>query len=137
MGHRVAFLEKSFEKMDAKLDLLIGEVMRIKESMPELRADASRDISQLRADISKDFLGAREDMSYLKGRIEGTATVEALGQFVGHVKTLPSAESFGELRGRVDSLPTTAKLASLLGLAVAAIGIINNWPLVKSFIFGS
>ena len=88
MEHRVAFLEKSFEKMDAKLDIIIGDSARL-----------------------------REQVAYLQGKIE----------------TLPSGESFGELRGRVASLPTTAKLASLLGLAVGAIAIINNWQVVDAF----
>ncbi len=92
MEHRVAFLEKSFEKMDAKLDIIIGDSARL-----------------------------REQVAYLQGKIE----------------TLPSGESFGELRGRVASLPTTAKLASLLGLAVGAIAIINNWQVVKFFVLGS
>jgi len=92
MAHRVAFLEQSFEKMDVKLDIIIGDSARL-----------------------------REQVAYLQGKIE----------------TPPSGESFGELRGRVNSLPTTAKLASLLGLVVGAIAIINNWPIVKLFILGS
>lgn len=92
MEHRLAFLEKAFEKMDAKLDIIIGDSARL-----------------------------REQVAYLQGKIE----------------TLPSGESFGELRGRVASLPTTAKLSSLLGLAVGAIAIINNWQVVKLFILGS
>jgi hypothetical protein len=128
--------KKSFEKMDAKLDILIRDIsysreensrnianlkVDVSKEISGLRTDVSRDISNLREDVSKDISSLREDVSYLKGKIE----------------TLPSGESFGELRGRVDSLPTTAKLASLLGLAVGAIAIINNWQAVKLFILGA
>ena len=51
------------------------------------------------------------DLSYLKGKAEGA----------------PSAQAFGELKGRVDSLPTTAKVATLLGIAVALLTIISKW----------
>jgi phage shock protein A len=115
MEHRVAFLEKAFEKMDAKLDIIIGDSARL-----------------------------REQVAYLQGKIETLPTAESLatlsrslGELTGHAHTLPSAAAFGELKARVDSLPTTAKLASLLGLAVGAIAIINNWQVVKLFILGS
>lgn len=60
------------------------------------------------------------DMSYLRGKSEAA----------------PSAKDFGELKGRVDSLPTTAKLATLLGIAVAAITILNNWDKISVALFG-
>lgn len=60
------------------------------------------------------------DMAYIKGKIDG----------------LPSAAAFGELKGRVDSLPTLPKIAQLVGLAVAAITIINNWSAIKAALTG-
>jgi hypothetical protein len=114
MEHRVAFLEKSFEKMDAKLDIIIGDSARL-----------------------------REQVAYLQGKIETLPTAESLttlsrslGELTGHAHTLPSAAAFGELKGRVDSLPTTAKLASLLAIAVGVIAIINKWPGVIDAVFG-
>jgi hypothetical protein len=111
--------------MDAKLDILIGDVSYSREenarNISDLEVAVSKEIASLRADVSKDVSNLREAVSSLKGKIE----------------TLPSGESFGELRGRVDSLPTTAKLASLLGLAVSAIGVINNWQVVKLLILGA
>lgn len=61
------------------------------------------------------------DMSYLRGKFESA----------------PDAKDFGELKGRVDSLPTTGKLATLLGIAVAAITILNNWDKVTQALLGS
>jgi len=90
MEARVATLEKQFEKMDGKLDKILGE------------------LSSTRADVS-----------FLKGRIE----------------TIPSSRDFGELKGRVDSLPTIAKTAGLLTLATAAITIMNNWSMIKAWLF--
>jgi len=63
----------------------------------------------------------RADVSYMKGKLE----------------TAPSAQAFGELKGRVDSLPTMAKLATLLGVAVAATTILNNWDKIISALSGS
>lgn len=60
------------------------------------------------------------DMAYIKGKIEG----------------LPSASAFGELKGRVDSLPTLSKIATLVGFAVAAITILNNWSAIKAAALG-
>lgn len=84
MEARVTALEKKFDKIESKLDLIVT------------------------------------DMAYIKGKIEG----------------LPSATTFGELKGRVDSLPTMSKIATLVGLAVAAIAILNNWSAVKSSLLG-
>lgn len=61
------------------------------------------------------------DLAYLKGKFESA----------------PTAKDFGELKGRVDSLPTTAKLATLLGIAVAAITILNNWDKISAAFVGS
>lgn len=65
--------------------------------------------------ILAEVRSAHTDVAYLKGKAEG----------------MPSATAFGELKGRVDSLPTTAKAATLLGIAVAAITIINNWDVIR------
>lgn len=70
--------------------------------------------------ITQDLGSLRVDSAYMKGKIEG----------------MPSAAAFGELKGRVDSLPTTAKSAGLLGIAVAAITIFNNWEKISAAIFG-
>ncbi|MCW0014872.1 hypothetical protein [Rhizobium sp. BT-226] len=53
----------------------------------------------------------------------------------GMLRAAPSAVEFGELKGRVNSLPTTAKVAALLAIATAVIGIANNWPMIKAAIF--
>ncbi len=57
-------------------------------------------------------------------------TTEAAGAGVWR-----GAKDFGELKGRVDSLPTTAKVATLLGIAVAIITIVSKWAEIKA-IFG-
>lgn len=64
--------------------------------------------------------GLVKDVSYMKGKFESA----------------PTASAFGELKGRVDSLPTTAKLGTMLGLAVAAIAILNNWSAIKAALLG-
>ncbi|MDR9781628.1 hypothetical protein [Rhizobium redzepovicii] len=53
----------------------------------------------------------------------------------GMLRAAPSAVDFGELKGRVNSLPTTAKVAVLLSVATAVIGIFNNWSLIKAALF--
>jgi uncharacterized protein YoxC len=135
MEHRVAFLEKSFGKMDGKLDVILNGIAGLKEDVSILKGD----VSSLKGDVS----GLKEGVAYMKGKVETLPTVESfaalsqsLGQLTGHVHTLPSAAAFGELKGRVDSLPTTAKLASLLAIAVGVIAIINKWPRVIDAVFG-
>jgi hypothetical protein len=68
------------------------------------------------SEVSKDLKAIRVDLAYIKGKLEG----------------MPSATAFGELKGRVDSLPTMAKAATMLGIAVAAITILNNWEAVRT-----
>jgi len=140
--HRVAFLEKSFEKLDGQLDLILDGITGLKEDVSILKVDVSGlkgDVSILKGDVS----GLKEGVACMRGKVETLPTVESfaalsqsLGQLSGHVHTLPSAAAFGELKGRVDSLPTTAKLASLLAIAVGVIAIINTWPKVIDTIFG-
>ncbi|MBZ9600467.1 hypothetical protein [Phyllobacterium chamaecytisi] len=142
MEHRVAFLEKSFEKLDGKLDVIINSIAGLKEDVSILKGEVSGlkgDVSGLKGDVA----GLKEGVAYMKGKVETLPTVESfaalsqsLGQLTGHVHTLPSAAAFGELKGRVDSLPTTAKLASLLAVAVGVIAIINKWPRVIDAVFG-
>lgn len=54
----------------------------------------------------------------------------------GMLRGAPSAIDFGELKGRVNSLPTLSKIATLLGLATAAIVILNNWTAIKAALIG-
>ena len=41
MEHRVAFLEKSFEKMDGKLDVILNGIAGLKEDVSILKGDVS------------------------------------------------------------------------------------------------
>ncbi|MDR6633809.1 uncharacterized protein YoxC [Phyllobacterium sp. 1468] len=142
MEHRVAILEKSFKKLDGKLDVILNGITGLKEDVSILKVDVSGlkgDVSILKGDVS----GLKEGVACMRGKVETLPTVElfaalsqSLGQLSGHVHTLPSAAAFGELKGRVDSLPTTAKLASLLAIAVGVIAIFNKWPKVIDTIFG-
>lgn len=68
-----------------------------------------------RMDAKLDIL--INDVAYMKGRLESA----------------PSAIAFGELKGRVDSLPTTAKMASLIGIAVAFLTLVAKWGDILAF----
>jgi hypothetical protein len=57
-----------------------------------------------------------------------------VAEMKGQLKGMPSAIAFGELKGRVDSLPTTAKVASLLGIAVAIVTLITKWDSVLALL---
>lgn len=59
-----------------------------------------------------------------------------VAEMKGQLKGMPSAIAFGELKGRVDSLPTTAKVASLLGIAVAIVTLITKWDAVLKLFHG-
>jgi hypothetical protein len=65
----------------------------------------------------------------MKKLLQDTAEIKGL------LRAAPSAIEFGELKGRVNSLPTTARIASLLGIAVAVISVINNWNAIKHALF--
>ncbi|MBN9601844.1 MAG: hypothetical protein J0G33_02825 [Afipia felis] len=57
-----------------------------------------------------------------------------VAEMKGQLKGMPSAIAFGELKGRVDSLPTTAKVASLLGIAVAIVTLITKWDSILAIL---
>ncbi|MBY5750775.1 hypothetical protein [Rhizobium leguminosarum] len=65
----------------------------------------------------------------MKKLLQDTAEIK------GMLRAAPSAVDFGELKGRVNSLPTTVKMAVLLSIATAALGILNNWSLIKATFF--
>ena len=48
MEHRVAFLEKSFGKMDGKLDVILNGIAGLKEDVSILKGD----VSGLKGDVS-------------------------------------------------------------------------------------
>ncbi|MEP7456842.1 hypothetical protein [Phyllobacterium sp. SB3] len=106
METRVALLEKSFEKMDVKLDTVV-----------------------------QDIAGLRGDIAYLKGKVDTLPSAMAFGELSAKVDSLPSAQAWGQLVGRVESLPTTGKLASMLAIAVGSIAVINNWPAIIAAVF--
>lgn len=74
----------------------------------ELRVKALEDDVR---DIKKD----------LKSLLVSAARIE------GKIDSLPSSYEFGQLKGRVDTLPTSAKLATMIGIAVAALTLVSKW----------
>ncbi|MBB3144200.1 archaellum component FlaC [Phyllobacterium trifolii] len=88
MEHRVAFLEKSFGKMDGKLDVILNGIAGLKEDVSILKGDVSGlkgDVSGLKGDVSGlkgDVSGLKEGVAYLKGRIDQLPTMLQLLGFV-------------------------------------------------------
>ncbi|UXN60732.1 hypothetical protein [Phyllobacterium zundukense] len=104
MEHRVAFLEKSFGKMDGKLDVILNGLAGLKEDVSILKGDVSGlkgDVSVLKGDVS----GLKGDVTGLKGDISGLK---------GDVSGLK--EGLAYLKGRIDHLPT---MLQLLGFVLA------------------
>ncbi|ATU92315.1 DUF1640 domain-containing protein [Phyllobacterium zundukense] len=66
MEHRVAFLEKSFEKMDGKLDILVSEFSRFREDVSKEFSQSRLEFAQLRADVSSEFSQVRAETSKLR-----------------------------------------------------------------------
>lgn len=71
-----------------------------------------------------------DDMSEIKADLKSLLVSSA--KIEGKIDGLPSAFEFGQLKGRVDMLPTMAKIAALVGLAVAVVSILNNWAVIKA-----
>ena len=97
MEHRVAFLEKSFGKMDGKLDVILNGIAGLKEDVSILKGDVSilkGDVSGLKGDVT----GLKGDISGLKGDVSGLK------------------EGVAYLKGRIDQLPT---MLQLLGFVLA------------------
>jgi hypothetical protein len=55
MEHRVAFLEKSFEKMDGKLDILVREFSRFREDVSKEFSQSRLEFAQLRPTFPASF----------------------------------------------------------------------------------
>jgi hypothetical protein len=101
------------------------------EATPLRKADRDAHLQSGEGGGTFDGMEARvktleDDMKKL---LQDTAEIK------GMLRAAPSAIDFGELKGRVNSLPTTTKLGTLLSIAVAAVGIINNWDKIKAAIF--
>ena len=139
MEHRVAFLEKSFEKMDGKLDVIIKEMLNFRTDLSSLRVDVAKDISSLRVDVAKDISSLRmdvtSDISSLRAEVSSDISAfreevakdnlhlrESVAYLKGSVETLPTIESFaelarslGELSGHVKTLPSGESFGELRG----------------------
>jgi hypothetical protein len=110
MEHRGAFLEQSFEKMDAKLGTLVSDISSLKGDVSFLKRDVSSltgDVSSLKGDLS----ALKEDTSYLKGRMEDISYIRA------------KMEDLSYLKGKVDTLPTTLHLLGFVMAVLATAGL--------------
>ena len=70
MEARVKALEDKFEKVDSKLDTIIGELSSV-----------------------------RTDIAYLKGKIEGMPSAQAFGELKGRVESLPTTAKVAAIIG--------------------------------------
>lgn len=145
MEHRVAFLEKSFEKMDGKLDVIIKEMSYFRTDLTNLRVDVTKDISGLRSDVSSDISSLRADVtknisSLREGvakdisslRVEVSSDIAAFRQEVAK-DNLHLRESVAYLKGRVETLPTIESFAEL-GRSVGELaGYVKTLPSGESF----
>jgi hypothetical protein len=75
-----------------------------------------------------------DDMREIKSDLK--ALLQSSAEIKGKIDGLPSAFDFGRLTARVDALPTMGKLATMLGMATAAIAILNNWASIRAAFLG-
>jgi len=110
MEHRVAFLEQSFEKMDAKLGTLVSDVSSLKGDVSFLK----RDVSSLTGGVSsikEDLSSLKEDTAYLKGKMGDISYIRA------------KMEDLSYLKGKIDTLPTTLHLLGFVMAVLAMAGL--------------
>ena len=89
-GTFAMFMFRLFVRLEARVDVLAGEVTNLRGDMTrevaELRADMTREIAKLRGDMTREIAQMRGDVAGLSREVS-----ELRGEFRGRFDTQPAA----------------------------------------------